>query len=49
MPGTNREPWVMPDNMNNSSQEMKGKKIYIYQNYNKCHKVLYKSSTNKPL
>ena len=29
MPGTYREPWVMPDNMNNSSQEMKGKK-YIY-------------------
>lgn len=26
MPGTNRESWVMPDNMNNSSQEMKGKK-----------------------
>lgn len=48
MPGTNRESWVMPDNMNNSSQEMKGKKKK-YQNYNKSHEVLYKSSTNKPL
>lgn len=26
MPGTNRESWVMSDNMNNSSQEMKGEK-----------------------
>ena len=29
MPGTYREPWVMPDNVNNYSQEMKGKKKYI--------------------
>lgn len=29
MPSKYRESWVMPDNMNNSSQEMKGKKKYI--------------------
>lgn len=48
MPGKYRESWVMPDNMNNSSQQMKGKKN-TYQNYNKSHEVLYKSSTNEPL